>query len=472
MRLYPKLMLAMVAVVLLGVLIVALLANQVTQREVAGLMTASGMTTASNLAQELAGYFQGHEGWDGVEALLRPAPGHGMMIGAQRLIVADAQGRVVADNAGRREGEVLSAAEVAAGLAIEVNGARVGTLLASGRLGSGAGMGMPAGLLARVNRAIWLAALGASLAALVAAGVLAYGLLRPIRTLTAATSAIARGDLAQRVAVTTRDEIGELGQAFNRMAASLAQAEQRRRDMTADIAHELRNPIAVLQGNLEAVVDGVLPPTAENLQPLLDQTQMLARLVDDLRTVALTEAGQLALARVPTDLAALAQSSVSQLQPQADAKRIRLRLQAEAELPALNADPQRIAQVLANLLSNALRHTPEGGQVVCRVTRGRSSAGQETTQEAGITIAIQDSGPGIPAEALPRIFERFYRVDSARSRSKGGTGLGLTIARGLVEAHGGRIWARSERGQGTEVAFFLPSDQPIRPGPGDRLPGA
>jgi signal transduction histidine kinase len=254
--------------------------------------------------------------------------------------------------------------------------------------------------------------------------------------------------------VTTRDEIGELGNAFNGMAASLEKAERLRREMTADIAHELRNPIAVLQGNLEAVVDGVLPPTADNLEPLLDQTHLLARLVDDLRTLALAEAGQLGLERAPTDPAALAQSVVAQFQPQAEAKGVALRLQTQAALPRVMLDPQRISQVLGNLLSNALRHTPEGGSVVCRVTGdAEAGAGREP---AVVTFSVRDTGSGIPAEALPRIFERFYRADGGRSRADGGTGLGLTIARQLVEAHGGKIWAKSEPGQGTEVGFWLP----------------
>jgi signal transduction histidine kinase len=463
MRLYIRLLLSIVAVVLLGVLIVAVLANQVAQREVAGLMVAGGMTTASELALQLAGYYRGQGGWDGVETLLQPGHGRGMM-GGQRLIVTDARGEVVADSAGGLEGQVLSAAELAGGQPIEVDGQRVGTLLASGSgmMGPAAGMGTQgAALLARVNRAIWLAALGATLAAVVVGSLLAYGLLRPIRTLTAAAGAIASGRLSQRVAVQSRDEIGELATAFNAMAASLEKAEQLRREMTADIAHELRNPIAVLQGNLEAVVDGVLPPTAENLQPLVDQTQVLTRLVDDLRTVALAEAGQLNLQRVPTQPAALAQSAVAQFQPRAEAKGVALRLEADPDLPELMLDPQRISQVLGNLLSNALRHTPAGGKVICRVTRA-GEVGKRVEAPAGaarntaqVIFSVADTGPGIPPEALPRIFERFYRADSGRSRADGGTGLGLTIARQLVEAHGGQIWARSQPGQGAEVAFRL-----------------
>jgi signal transduction histidine kinase len=234
------------------------------------------------------------------------------------------------------------------------------------------------------------------------------------------------------------------------MAGSLENAERLRREMTADVAHELRNPIAVLQGSLEAVVDGVLPPTPENLQPLLAQTQVLGRLVDDLRTVALAEAGHLSLKCEPADPVALTQLAVAQFQAQAEASGIALRLEAAPGLPTLLVDQQRLTQVLSNLLSNALRHTPRDGSVVCGVKR----AGD------WVAFSVKDTGSGIAPEALPHIFERFYRADGSRARAEGGTGLGLTIAKQLVEGHGGRIEARSAPGLGTEVTFALPIAAP------------
>jgi signal transduction histidine kinase len=199
---------------------------------------------------------------------------------------------------------------------------------------------------------------------------------------------------------------------------------------------------------LEAVVDGVLPPTSDNLQPLLDQSQLLSRLVDDLRTLALAEAGQLSLNRAPTGPGDLVRSVAAQFAPQAEAKRITLQTDIASNLPSVVLDPQRIAQVLGNLLSNAIRHTPEGGRVECRVTGDAKQ----------VLFAVADNGAGIPPEALPHIFERFYRADSSRSRAGGGTGLGLSIAKQLVELHGGRIWAESDGapGKGTRVAFALP----------------
>ncbi|MBI3363072.1 MAG: HAMP domain-containing protein [Chloroflexi bacterium] len=476
MRLFPKLLLSFLAVALVGVLVASLLANQGTAREVRGFMFRGGMTTEAGLAHELAGYYRGHGSWEGVGAALAGGQIMGGMMG-QRLLVIDAQSIVTADTGGTLIGQALSEADTTAGTPIELDGARIGTLIAQGSMmgtdgmigghgfGPGpGGAGPEADLLARVGRAIWLAALAAGGAALVAGGLFAFGLVRPIQRLTAATGAVARGDLSQRVPVTSKDEIGELAASFNSMAADLERAERLRRDMTADIAHELRNPIAVLQSNVEAVIDGVLPPNAENLRPLLDQTRLLTRLVEDLRTLALAEAGQLSLDLAPTDPAALARSAVAQFASQAEAKHITLRAEIPDDLAPVSLDPQRIAQVLGNLLSNAIRHTPDGGEVVVRLLGG--AAALPTTQPANhppahrdhVTLEVGDTGPGIPPDDLPHIFERFYRVDRSRTRADGGSGLGLAIAKQLVEAHGGRIWATSDGvpGKGTRVAFSLP----------------
>jgi signal transduction histidine kinase len=460
MRLFPKLLLSFLAVILAGVLVVSGLANQAAAREVRAFMFRGGMTTEAGLAQALAGYYRGHGSWDGVEVLLADGQGMGHMMG-QQVMVADAQGRIVADSTGALVGQTLSEEELTTGVAIEVDGVCVGALIVRGgmMMGGPTMTGNTEGeLVGRVNRAIWLAALAAGGAALLVGGFLAYGLVRPIQQLTTATGAVARGDLSQRVSAKSNDEIGELAASFNSMADSLQQAEQLRRDMTADIAHELRNPLAVLQSNLEAVMDGVLPPTPDTLQPLLDQTHLLSRLVEDLRTLALADAGQLDLSRAPTDPALLVESVVAQFASQAEAGRVTLRAEIPAPLaplPLLSLDPQRIEQVLGNLIGNALRHTPAGGSIVCRVTETQEKLSRSGSQSF-VTFSVSDTGSGIPPGALPHIFERFYRVDRSRSHANGGTGLGLAIARQLVEAHGGRIWATSELHQGTTVTFTLP----------------
>lgn len=342
MRLFPKLLLSFIGVILTGVVAVSYLVNTLAAREVHAIMVQGGMTTEAGLAQELAGYYRGHGAWDGVEVLLDDHRGMGSMMG-QQVLLADAQGRVIVDTTRALTGQTLADEELATGIVIDVAGEPVGTLLVRGGMMGGSGMGnREQDLLTRVTRATWLAALIAGGVALGVGGFLAYTLVRPIQRLTAATGAVAQGDLAQRVPVKSNDEIGDLATSFNTMADSLQTAERLRREMTADIAHELRNPLTVLQGNLEAVMDGVLPPTEETLQPLLDQTRLLTRLVEDLRTLALAEAGQLDLKREPTDVVALVQSVMARFRPPAEAKHITLLVEAPSDLPVVMLDPQRI----------------------------------------------------------------------------------------------------------------------------------
>ncbi len=451
MRLFPKLLLSFLAVALIGVIVVSYLASQITAQEVRGLMFGGGMTNESSLAQELAGYYRGHGSWDGVGTILES--GYNGMMG-QRLIVTDSQDRVVADTRGAMIGQTLVDSS---GTPITVDDKKVGVLIlrGGGMMGGMMGQGGPPSdrqgegiILARVYQSIMLAGVAAVLAAFIIGGLFAYGLVRPMRQLTHATTLIARGDLSHRVDINDKDEIGDLARSFNKMANDLQNAERLRREMTADIAHELRNPLAVLQSNVEAIIDGVLPANSENLQPLLDQTQLLSRLVDDLRTLTLADAGQLSLDKTEIDLAALTRSVIAQFAASADSKSISLHADIPNDLPPLTLDPQRIAQVLGNLISNAIRHTPEKGEIKLEVKRWKS--------DSTIQVTVSDSGGGIPVESLLYIFDRFYRVDKARSRSHGGTGLGLAIAKQLVEAHGGKIWAESDVGKGTRVKFTLP----------------
>ncbi len=234
------------------------------------------------------------------------------------------------------------------------------------------------------------------------------------------------------------------------MAGSLEKAEQNRQAMTADIAHELRNPLAVQRAHLEALQDGIYPPTAENLQPVLEQNLLLARLVDDLRTLALADAGELRLDRSPTDLAGLVERIVERFNPEAAGRGLKLSLALAPEVQAApltaNIDPMRIEQILGNLLSNAARYTPAGGTIAVQVQRAGGAA----------LVSVHDSGPGIPTEALPHIFERFYRADRARSRAEGGSGLGLAIARQLAEAHGGSLAAANAPEGGAVFILKIP----------------
>ncbi len=306
--------------------------------------------------------------------------------------------------------------------------------------------------LDRVNQAVLIGGLIALAAALVVGFFIFRAITRPIDQLTRAAQQLAQGDLSARVIVddeTTRlgsDEISELGTAFNSMASHLQQSEQVRRDMTADIAHELRTPLTVMRGNLEAMLDGVYPFDAEHLSPVLNQVNLLARLVEDLRTLALAEAGQLLLAKRPTDLVALLQSVLTSFEAQATAQEVTLRADVDPALPVVEVDPDRIQQTIGILIANALRYTPPQGSITIAAQ----------TDRAGVTIGVADTGSGIAPEDLPHVFDRFYRADKSRARESGGSGLGLTIAKSLVEAHGGSIAATSRPGQGTQLIICLP----------------
>jgi signal transduction histidine kinase len=283
--------------------------------------------------------------------------------------------------------------------------------------------------------------------------------------LSRAAGAIADGDLGRRVEVRSDDEIGRVARSFNRMAESLAQADAQRQNMMADIAHELRTPLTVIQGNLEALMDGVYDLTPENIAAVHRHTVVLSRLVADLRDLALAEAGQLRLERKPISLAQVIAQVSEGLEAQAREKGVTLKIEASDALPPVEADEQRIAQVLFNLMSNALRHTSSGGTIT---TSAELRAERPLQGNGRVLVSVRDTGMGIPPEDLPHVFERFYRADRSRARATGGSGLGLTIAKQIVEAHGGQIWAQSWLGAGSTFAFSLPRSGPNVPPPTSR----
>lgn len=268
---------------------------------------------------------------------------------------------------------------------------------------------------------------------------------RPLDELVEASNKVAEGDYSVRVDVKGTPEIRSLLHGFNSMAERLQLTDQQRRNMLADVSHELRTPITVIQGNVEGILDGMYPADETRLKSILEETQILSRLVEDLRTLALAESGALRLKREPTNLAELIRDTVSNFEAQSREKEITISTSL-GESEDVNIDPQRIREVLTNLLSNALRYTPRGGEVKVSVTE--SSSGPERA----VTISVEDNGPGIESGDLPHIFDRFYK-----SSDSGGMGLGLSIAKYLAEAHGGRIWADSAVGQGTKISFTLPA---------------
>lgn len=430
----------------------------VTVRNFESFVRRSRDTEREVLAEALTIYYEEWGTWDGLYALVMARPdhrGHGMgpvmapgMPGAWQFQVADENGVVVAASRVEDIGVQLSQARLGEGIPIEVDGQDVGFLLPGT---SETLLREPEqAFLQRLRETIVPVGLAACGVAILLGLLLTWQLTGPLRKLKTAAQGIAGGDLSQRVNIRSRDEIGELGRAFNEMAENLSRAEELRQNMTADIAHELRTPLSVIRGNLEAILDGVFQPTKENVASIHKQAILLSRLVDDLQELALADAGQLRIEREPTDLASLIQRAISAINPRAEQDGVAVVTNLAHDLPILSADPQRLSQVMGNLLDNALRHSPQGGTVTVRANEVADS----------VQVDVVDQGPGLNSEELSLVFERFYRGDKARARATGGAGLGLAIVRQLVEAHGGRVWARSGKDGAATFSFTLPLNVP------------
>lgn len=276
--------------------------------------------------------------------------------------------------------------------------------------------------------------------------------LHPVRVLTTAARRLGEGDLSQRVPEGSHSELGLLSNTFNTMVEGLEKAERQRRNLMADVSHELRTPLFNIQGYLEAIKDGTFEPDADTIDIVYQQVGQLANLVEDVRLLALAESGALHLDIQPHSVVEVLERCMESFQPKAELKGLSLKITVAPDVPDTPMDETRIAQVLGNLLQNAVFHTSSGGEVAISARKVAFDR---------ISIAVTDTGPGIPEESLPFLFDRFYRVDPARATAAGGSGLGLAIAKELVEAHGGIIYAESTLGEGTHFVFELPLISPL-----------
>lgn len=440
-----KLIAGFVLIGLISIVMIVLLARWNTRSEFTRFVADR---RGSDLGASLGEYYARSGSWEGVkEAFIQqPDPVFQAPPGDIRptFTLVSLDGRALIDGAGFKAGEPIPASLLKAGISIRAEGKIVGTLIVER-------MPFPnspreAEFIDRTNLWFLYSALGASMVALLVGILLSRSLTRPIRELTRATHAVSKGDLTQQVPVRSRDELGELALAFNRMSSELARSVNARRQMTADIAHELRTPLSLILGHAEAVHDGVLPPSPENFEIIREEAGRLEHLIDDLRTLSLADAGELSISLQPTSPQRLLEEVVSLYQYQARRKNVTLDMKITPPLPELQLDPGRMTQVLTNILDNALRHTPEGG----RITLAARPA------SAGVEISIRDTGSGLIAEDLDRIFDRFYRADAARHRGDGGSGLGLAIARSIVQAHGGKIRAETNPGEGLTITITIP----------------
>ncbi len=471
-RLWVRLSLAFTAVVLLGFGAVVFATFSLSSNQRMQTLLLNQFERPHGLVDSAAEYYKEHGSWDGVETLMDGArstlfPGSG---GRGVLLLQDKDGKIVyssfdsSQSATQSETpseplpESLPLADPRPGRPVIIDGQVVGFVDFIVAPSDNADAPLPwersasSDFIQEVSIFLLQIALAVGILGLIFGVMASRGLTAPLNRLAVAAQAIGARNLDYRVPMQGSTEMREVAESFNKMAADLQSGENLRRNLLADVAHELRTPLTVLQGNLQAILEGVYPLEKGEIARLYDQTQHLHRLVNDLHELAQAEAHQLPLQRLPLDPAALARQAVELFGPVAEEKSIALHLTADTNAAAIQGDQARLMQVLQNLLNNALRHTPEGGEIEVAVT----------AQVDGVEIGIEDTGEGITAEDLPHIFERFYRSGMARDRDTGGTGLGLAIVRALVEAHDGRVEVFSKgKGTGSRFVVWMPAAQSI-----------
>ena len=453
-----RLMVGFVAALALALSSVGLYVGYAADREVNRIQELSTEARVARLKAALEDHYAENKGWYQVQPFLeRVGPVYG-----KRLVLKDKDGQIVGDSWGDRRNSPSIRGRPPRGFTVNVHEAdpKMASIIADKKQEIGeltvSSDDLPETLteppLSRlsqtVNRSLLWAGLVAGGGGLVLVTMMSSSALAPVRTLTGAARRLGRGDLSQRVSVQREDEVGELAQTFNTMAEGMEQAETQRRNLVADVAHELRSPLSNIQGTIEAMRDGLMDRGDTSLDMLHEQTLHLSHLVDDLGLLAMAEAGDLRLDIRPDSIEEAARRSVEAFRARAEAKGVGLDVEADKNLPLALMDRQRTQQIIGNLLDNAIRHTRGGGRVSVHI--GKTEAGD-------VSVSVRDTGEGIAEDDLPLIFERLHRVDPSRTRATGGAGLGLTIARRLVEPQGGAIRVDSAMGRGSTFTVELPA---------------
>jgi signal transduction histidine kinase len=440
-----RLLVAFTLVVVVTIGVTFFFIYQTTRSEIRQFEERAENIRVGRIEDELSRYYYRERSWEGIQP---PIEQWGNIYG-QRIILTDVSGTVIADSEEELLGEQYYPDAPGRLLSTPWEEGAIGILHISPELSPRAGFPPPPStpvLYLAIGRFFLWGGLVAVAIAVALTFFLSRRTLAPVKALTSAAKRLGHGDFSQRVQIKDKSELGELARTFNSMAGDLERTEKLRRNMVADVAHELRTPLSNVRGYLEALRDGVIKPDKKTIRSLHEEASLLSRLVDDLQELSLAEAGELKLVRQPEDIGELTRQAVAAVETQEKAKGLSLSVELPDKLPPVNIDSRRIGEVLRNLLENAVAHTSKGSTITVAAKQ----------QDNWVEINVADTGEGIPAKDLPNIFERFYRVDKSRTRATGGSGLGLTIAKRLVEAHGGKIEVQSEVGKGSLFSFTIP----------------
>ncbi len=435
-------MLAFTAVILVTIGTVFFFINQATQEEIRQHAERDSQMLTGRMQIELSRYYLQRGSWGEIQPFIEQWGN----LYEKRIILTDSSGTVVADSEGDLVGELHTPDSEGRPLPFGFRGVSMGTLYVTPVSSSGVSLSSLQMTFKSIGLFFIWGGLIAGAIALLMTFFMSRRILAPVKSLASAAVLLGKGDFRQRVQIRDKGELGQLADTFNSMASDLERAEQLRRNMVADIAHELRTPLSNIRGYLEAVRDGIKKPDADTIGSLQEEASLLSRLVDDLQELSLAEAGELTLVRSEEDVAGLVRQAVTAVEGQSSAKGLSLAVELSDNLLTVNVDSHRIGQVLRNLFENAIAHTGTGGTITVAARQ----------LEGYVEVSVIDTGEGIPPEDLPNIFERFYRVDKSRTRATGGSGLGLTIVKRLIEAHGCTIEAYSEPGKGSRFTFTLP----------------